>query len=273
MAKKTKYYVVWSGKKPGIYTSWTQAQQQISGVAGAKFKSFESKSLAEKAFKDPDSVQSESKPKKPMYYVVWRGWKPGIYTNWDEALKQISGAANPIYKTFGSKQLAEKAFNDGPEKYKDGSFKKTKDLSDVQRSAIGEPVELSLSVDAACNGKGDFEYQGVWTFNKEEPVFLIGPYKKGSNNIGEFLALVHALAFLNNHKDPKMKKMPIYSDSRIAMAWVKAGHCRTKQTPGKDVLDLISRAEKWLNTNTFKNPILKWETKAWGEIPADFGRK
>jgi ribonuclease HI len=41
----------------------------------------------------------------------------------------------------------------------------------------------------------------------------------------------------------------------------------------KDLLELIKRAENWLKENSFRNPILKWETKAWGEIPADFGRK
>jgi ribonuclease HI len=35
----------------------------------------------------------------------------------------------------------------------------------------------------------------------------------------------------------------------------------------------MERAEKWLLSNEFSNEILKWETKAWGEIPADFGRK
>ncbi len=272
MAEK-KYYVVWAGKKPGIYSSWPEAQQQISGFKGAKFRSFKSWAEAEKAFKDPDSVAPVEKDKKTMYYVVWRGWNPGIYTNWDEALKQITGAEKPLYKTFGSKELAQKAFEEGPEKYKDGSFKKTRDLTAEEKKRIGDPIELSLCVDAACNGKGDFEYQGVWTFNQEEPVFLVGPYKKGSNNIGEFLALVHALAFLNGHKDSKMKTMPIYSDSKIAMEWVRAGNCRTKQKPGNDVLKLISRAEQWLNTNRWSNQLLKWETKAWGEIPADFGRK
>lgn len=273
MAGKTKYYVVWQGHKPGIYTSWDEAQKQVSGFKDAKFKSFNSKTEAEQAYKDPSSVKSSPKEKKPMYYVVWRGSSPGIYTNWGEAQKAIAGVSGPIFKTFGSKELAEQAFNDHPDNYKEGSFKKTRDLTVTEKAKIGKPIELSLCVDAACNNKGDFEYKGVWTFNQEEDVFLVGPYKNGSNNIGEFLALVHALAYLNGHKDEKMKTMPIYSDSRIAMGWVRAGHCRTKKQPGRDVLDLIARAEKWLNTHTFKNPILKWETKAWGEIPADFGRK
>ncbi len=271
LAKKQKYYVVWEGHQPGIYDSWDKCQEQIKGFPKAKFKSFSSMEVAQKAFKDPDSVVSTSK-KKALYYVVWHGHQPGIYTEWSEAQKQLSGFKGSIYKTFGSKSLAEKAFTEHPDKYKDGDYKKTQDLSADELKKIGEPIELSLAVDAACNNKGDFEYQGVWTFSKDT-VFRVGPYKKGSNNIGEFLALVHALAFLNGHKDPKMKKMPIYSDSRIAMSWVLRKSCRTKQKPPKDVINLIQRAELWLKKNSYNNVVLKWETKVWGEIPADFGRK
>ena len=151
-------------------------------------------------------------------------------------------------------------------------IKKTKDLSQAELDRIGQPLELALSVDAACNAKGDFEYRGVWLHNGEE-VFKVGPYAKGSNNIGEFLALVHALAYFKGFRDEKMQVMPVYSDSKIAMGWVKAKICRTKQIPSPEVKQLIARAENWLRSNTFKNPILKWETKVWGEIPADFGRK
>lgn len=271
MSKKQKYYVVWEGHTPGIYSSWSECQEQIKGFPNAKFKSFESKELAEKAFKDPESYSGSDK-KKTYYYVVWHGKKPGIYTEWDDVRENIKGVKGPLYKTFGSKKLAEKAFSEHPDKWMEGDYKKTKDLSPEQLERIGKPIELSLAVDAACNNKGDFEYQGVWTFSKDV-VFRVGPYKKGSNNIGEFLALVHALAYLQQHKDPKMKEMPIYSDSRIAMSWVRAKMCRTKKTPPDDVKKLIFRAEKWLKNNTYKNPILKWETKVWGEIPADFGRK
>ncbi|MDB9733020.1 ribonuclease H, partial [Polaribacter sp.] len=114
--------------------------------------------------------------------------------------------------------------------------------------------------------------RGVLTHNKKE-IFIKGPYKRGTNNIGEFLALVHGIALL---KSKNKEDIPIYSDSRIAMSWVKQKRCKTNITfdaSNKDLLELIKRAENWLKENTFKNPILKWETKAWGEIPADFGRK
>jgi ribonuclease HI len=271
-SNKKKYYVVWEGNTPGIYDSWEHCQREIKGYANAKFRAFTSLDEARKAYKDPSSVKPSEKSKKTYYYVVWHGFRPGIYTDWNEVLKQISGFNKAIYKTFGSKKLAEQAFSEHPDNYKDGDYKKTKDLSDAELAKIGQPKELSLAVDAACNGKGDFEYQGVWTFSKET-VFRVGPYKKGSNNIGEFLALVHALAYLNGHKDPKMKSIPIYSDSKIAMGWIRIKVCKTNKKPPADVENLIKRAEHWLQTINFVNPILKWETKVWGEIPADYGRK
>ena len=170
--------------------------------------------------------------------------------------------------------LAEKALMEGPEAYKGKDFRKTQDLTEEQIAKIGTPIELSLAVDAACNEMtGIMEYQGIWTFARDQVLFRKGPYNGGTNNTGEFLALVHALAHFSKETDPKFKTMPIYSDSKIAMGWIKAKKCKTKARPGGEVAALIQRAEAWLASNTFQNPILKWETKVWGEIPADFGRK
>ena len=105
-----------------------------------------------------------------------------------------------------------------------------------------------------------------------QEIFRIGPYKKGTNNIGEFLALVHGLALLDKEK----KNLPIYSDSRNAISWVKKKKCKTllERIPDNEpIFNLIERAEKWLNSHTYTTPIYKWETTEWGEIPADFGRK
>ena len=115
------------------------------------------------------------------------------------------------------------------------------------------------------------EYQGVET-NTGKVLFKIGPLHDGTNNVGEFLALVHGLAFLQQ----KGSLLPIYSDSKIAMGWIQKKKCNTKLEKTKrnaTLFDLIKRGEKWLKNNTFDNEILKWKTKSWGEIPADFGRK
>lgn len=210
--------------------------------------------------------------KKKKYYVVWKGKKNGIFTSWNVCKKQITGFEGAQYKAFIDKKEAEVAFTKSYNDYKGKDTKKIT-LSTEEKAKYGSPILETISVDAACAGNpGIMEYRGVLTQSKKE-IFRMGPYKKGTNNIGEFLALVHGIALL---KSKKMDTYPIYSDSRIAMSWINKKQCRTNLTfneTNKDVLDLIKRAEKWLKENSFKNPILKWETKAWGEIPADFGRK
>ena len=209
---------------------------------------------------------------KKKFYVVWKGRKTGVFTSWNACKRQIDSFEGAQYKSFTNLDEAEIA---STKKYIDYKGKNTKKptLSSAEKEKFGKPILESIAVDAACSGNpGKMEYRGVLTHNKKE-IFRKGPYKKGTNNIGEFLALVHGIALL---KSKNQHNVPIYSDSKIAMSWVKKKTCRTNITfdaSNKDLLELIKRAEKWLKENTFKNPILKWETKAWGEIPADFGRK
>ena len=210
--------------------------------------------------------------KKKKYYVVWQGHKKGVFTSWATCKKQIDGFTGAQYKSFADKKEAEVAFSKNYNDYKGKNTKKPT-LSADEKAKYGTPNLETISVDAACSGNpGLMEYRGVLTHNKQE-IFKMGPFKKGTNNIGEFLALVHGIALL---KSKKMDKLPIYSDSKIAMSWIKKKQCRTNvvfDSSNKEILELIKRAEKWLQENSFRNPILKWETKAWGEIPADFGRK
>ncbi len=266
--KKQKFYVIWKGKKPGIYNNWNEAKRQIDGFSGAQYKSYESKQEAVAAYSNPKQAQEKiKKQKRLIYYVVWHGRTPGIYTSWETTQKQIAGFKKPRYKAFGSKQLAEQAFKEGPDKYEGRGFKKTRDMSAAEQAKYGEPNELSICVDAACNAKGDMEYRGVFTYSGDE-IFKKGVYKNGSNNVGEFLALVHGLAWLKKERSD----IPIYSDSKYAMSWVAKKKANTKITDTK-LLDLVARAEHWLKNNTYSNQIIKWQTKFWGEIPADFGRK
>ena len=159
-------------------------------------------------------------------------------------------------------------------RYKDyiikGKFKS--ELTDVQLKKIGQPNYNSIAVDAAVSGNpGKMEYRGVDTKTKKE-LFKQGPFEEGTNNIGEFLAIVHGLAFLKQNNNNRI----IYTDSKTAMSWVKKKSCNTKlerNNKNETLFDLVKRAEQWLKTNTYNTIIVKWETKAWGEIPADFGRK
>ena len=208
--------------------------------------------------------------KKQKYYVVWEGLNPGIYESWTECQLQIKGFNGAKYKSFKTLQDAQEAFAG---QYEESISKKSPKAR--QTLLIDPPpyITKSMSVDAACSGNpGIMEYRGVWTGDSVE-VFKQGPFQGGTNNVGEFLALVHALAFLQK-KD--MSDLPIYSDSRTAMAWVRNKKVKTqlkKTAVNAGLFKLIDRAIHWLNNNTYTNPIIKWDTKSWGEIPADFGRK
>lgn len=201
---------------------------------------------------------------KKKYYVVWKGRKPGIYSTWSECQEQIDGFTGQQFKSFDNLIDAQKAFAGH---YKDYEGKSTKHIDPIRRQLVGEPILQSWAVDAACVAQtGAMEYRIVNTETKE-PI-----YEQGTNNIGEFLALVHALG----HCKRKGLTIPIYSDSQIAITWVREKFCNTRLKPTEEnqvLRDLVKRAEKWLAENTYENAILKWETDVWGENPADYGRK
>ena len=209
---------------------------------------------------------------KQKYYVVWDGVTPGIYTSWTECQLQVKGYDSAKYKSFDNREEAERAFASSPYAYiGKNAKKKTADSPTPPDTLPAAVIENSLAVDAACSGNpGPMEYRGVHVASRQE-ICHFGPMK-GTNNIGEFLALVHGLALLKQ----KGFDMPIYSDSANAISWVKQKKCKTKlprTAETEKLFGLIERAEKWLKENKYSTPILKWETKQWGEIPADFGRK
>jgi len=211
-------------------------------------------------------------PKK-KYYVVWQGRRTGIFTTWEECAAQVNGYPEAQYKAFDSLEQAQQALQAD---YSVQIASKPPDLpaqySLEELHRIGKPVRESYSVDAACSGNpGVLEYRCVYNKNRR-PVFRQGPYQDGTNNVGEFLAIVQALQLFQQ----KDIRAPLYSDSETAIKWVEAKKCKTKleRTGGNEPLfELIDRAEKWLRENTYENQVLKWQTEIWGEIPADFGRK
>ncbi|MEK3902040.1 ribonuclease H [Paenibacillus sp. FSL R7-0179] len=219
---KQKYYVVWEGKKPGVYTTWAECQAQTDHYTGAKYKSYESKAAAETAFK--------------------AGWKG----NWGTG-SAASGAS--------------------------GTSKSGKSWSRSAGVETSEEIDYdSISVDVGTRGNpGPVEYKGVDTQNGDV-IFSCGPIRKGTNNLGEFLAIVHALAHLKQEGSSKT----VYSDSVNAMKWVKQKKVATtlpRDASTEEIWQLIDRAESWLRNHTYDNKVLKWQTKSWGEIKADYGRK
>lgn len=220
--------------------------------------------------------------KKSSYYVVWSGKEPGVYDNWHDCELQVKGVEGAKYKGFKTKEEAEKAFQASPSDYiqrksQPASQPALLDLPDAER-----PLFPALAVDGACSGNpGKMEYRGVDAETGAE-LFHFGPVPGGTNNIAEFLAIVHALALMKQwaQQRPDMANyylnLRIYSDSKTAQSWVKQRKCKTKLAPTEEnrlLFPIIQRAENWLLVNTYTNPIVKWKTESWGEIPADFGRK
>ncbi|PRY99737.1 ribonuclease HI [Marinilabilia salmonicolor] len=206
------------------------------------------------------------------FYVIWVGHQTGIVDNWAECQRRIKGYPSARYKSFKTLADAQKAFETPwSEIISTGNKGQTKKTIKENIDPGHQPILRSLAVDAACSGNpGPMEYQGVFTDSGKQ--WFHAKFPIGTNNIGEFLAIVHGLAELKRQK----KDLPIYTDSTIALGWIKKKKCVTKLERSKQTEQLfktIERAEKWLSTNNWTTKILKWDTKAWGEIPADFGRK
>lgn len=208
---------------------------------------------------------------KQKFYVVWKGRDTGVFESWEDCKKLIHGFPQAEYKSFKTKKLAEEAFFSNSNEFIGKEVFET-ELTDEQLKLIGDPILESIAVDGAWNTiTGVAEYQGVYTRTKEV-IFKMGPFEDGTNNIVEFLGIVHALA----HCKKNSIKLPIYTDSRNAIGWVRDKEARTnhgRSEKNKNLFELVDRALKWLKENEYENEILKWETRAWGENPADFGRK
>ncbi len=200
---------------------------------------------------------------KQKFYVVWRGRKTGIFVTWADCSAQVQAFGGAQFASYETRAEAEQAFA-GPY---EAAIK-------PRPSVAGLPPEVAkgYAVDAACNGSpGDLEYQCVKNDTREK-IFHQGPFEAGTNNVGEFLAIVHALAHFKRHHIVA----PLYSDSRTALAWVRDGKCKTeleRSDRNAKLFELIERAERWLHENEFDTPVRKWNTPVWGENPADFGRK
>lgn len=212
---------------------------------------------------------------KRKFYVVWDGRAPGVYDSWEECEDQVKGYPGARYKAFGSQSDAVAAF-------RNGSASSDLDLiraignhrPDIVNYSAFPDIRLdAIAVDGACaRNPGPMEYRGVAVATGEE-IFHIGPLAGGTNNIGEYVAIIHAASLLARRGD---LVTPIYSDSRTALAWIRRGRSNTTITPGPEngrVIELLKRADAWLATHRIVNPLLKWNTELWGEIPADFGRK
>jgi len=210
---------------------------------------------------------------KRKWYVVWRGTEPGVCDSWAECESRVKDFPGARYKAFNSQVEAVEAFRNDPAEMDVLRAIAQGPERHVNYDAIPGIVHDSIAVDGACSGNpGIMEYRGVDVPTGAE-LFHQGPFRDATNNTGEFLALVHALALFyqqgNDHT-------AIYSDSKTALAWLRNRKVKTtlqRTDANARLFELLARAEKWIQTHTWRNRVLKWDTQQWGEIPADFGRK
>lgn len=224
---------------------------------------------------------------KKKYYVVWEGRQPGIYDDFEDALEQVEGYPNARYKGFDSSDEASEAYRRGMPEAKSANLgsllagasmkkkekgKKSQGKSEMDWRDFPEIDRTAWAVDASCMGNpGRMEYRGVDLATGEE-IFRVGPFEDATNNIGEFLAIVHAFALM----EQRGESHDIYSDSVSGMAWARKKKINTQlqATPrNAKVFDLMARGIAWLMRHTPRGKMMKWHTDIWGEIPADFGRK
>ena len=205
---------------------------------------------------------------------MWKGRKRGIFASWAECERHVKGFVGAEYKAFDSLAEARAALAAGYSEYrgKPGSQGKW-------RRSAAQPLLPSLCADAACSGSpGRLEYRVVETKTGQQ-VLKAGPFDEGTNNVGEFLAIVDALRWLSRQG----LDWPIYSDSENAIGWIRRRKCNTKlrrTSANRKLFEMIGRAEidlpgllERVAGRESRVPILKWETRIWGENPADFGRK
>lgn len=201
------------------------------------------------------------------YYIVWEGHTPGVYDSWAECKAQVTHFSRPKYKSFKdiSRETAEEYFRNP------SSAREEDEPEILSRSEAID--DTAIAVDASTIGNpGPMEYRGVWVATGEV-LFSSKVYPVGTNNIGEFLAIVHAMAWMKQNK----YIVPIYTDSMTAQSWVRKHQFKTTLPFDQSTLELyqvLERAKQWLDNNDLSAfSIRKWETKLWGEIPADYGRK
>lgn len=226
--------------------------------------------------------------RKNRYYVVWVGHSPGVYDSWTECQLQVNGVPGARYKSFATKEEAVEAYRGDPREQLDiirSIIKHAPKVLDKPDEGADGPARWlaipgvrrdAIAVDGACAGNpGRMEYRAVRLIDGAE-VFRVGSKEPmtGTNNIAEYLAMIHLAALLEKSGDTST---PIYTDSKNTLAWLRKGRSNTTlaDTPQTaKARDLLRRADAWLAAHgPIRNPIFKWNTEEWGEIPADFGRK
>ena len=206
---------------------------------------------------------------KNKFYVIWKWKNIWIFNSWEECKKNVIWFSDAKYKSFSHKKDAEIALKEWWEKYYKDKDKKHSVINDFDIPYFSN----GIAVDAACSGN-PWEMEYRWIELKTWIEIFHESFMIWTNNIWEFLAIVHWLKYLWN--DNRV----VYSDSKIAISRVNQWKCKTllnsKKNLKYDFSELfiaIESAESRIKENGIKHNILKWDTEKRWEIPADFWRK
>lgn len=213
---------------------------------------------------------------KNKAYVVWAGNTPGVYNSWAECETQTKGFPGAKFKGFPSRELAETAFSEQAGDYIGKKKVVNSPSGQKAKTFDNKPGGNYLTVDAAYSHKTKvLEWRGVMVENgNENEVFRSNPYRGGSANVGEFLAVIDGLEYLRDNNI----NLPVYSDSITAQAWVRKKRNNSNVESSPTLIAMLDRADRLLQNGLYDNlkqkiTIKDWESKSWGEIPADFQRK
>jgi len=100
----------------------------------------------------------------------------------------------------------------------------------------------------------------------------------GTNNIGEFLAIIDAIQYIQSWEEKGHKiDTTIYTDSQTALHRLASKKPKTTLPQNNQTKELLTKFQQsllWLKTTDIScYDIQKRDTEKQGEIPADFGRK
>lgn len=135
---------------------------------------------------------------------------------------------------------------------------------------VDKPIK-GIAVDAWCSGNpGPGGYRGVDISTGE--ILFKKSYPYITNNLAEFLAISHGIGYCKNVNKSYDR---VFSDSEIAIAWVEKQSYKSGIELNKGILAIndANKSVRYLSQQKSIPMIMKWLTKEWGEIPADFNRK
>jgi ribonuclease HI len=159
----------------------------------------------------------------PIYYVVHKGIKTGIYHSWNECKKQVEKYNNAIYKKFDNLEDANMFLKHGFGNKVPISIKKKENADKKNETKIvdlenSSKEKIYIYSDGSCfRKKGIAVAGGYGIYIPSINVRVSVPMKTGkiTNNRAEMLAIIHSVDYLG--KEDLEKQICIFTDSQYSM--------------------------------------------------------